>query len=168
MFATFTEFAREALSELALSPLKRAGTRLRIQPAGPSSSTDRGSRMVMLTAMTRNANRRKLKRSTPRRPVQVQVALLTASYQLVWRPATLLDYSDFGLGVETEFRISVGATVLIRGPVPDSDNGDTFVATSEVRWRRTLPDGKYRAGLQLDSGMREALVEKDLLSNACG
>ena len=107
-----------------------------------------------------NSESRKWERSRIIRPIRLQVAPITMVDQLIWHPATLIDYSDFGLGIQLSMPAMVGHVFLVRGLVPEPNSGDTFVITAEVRWCRAICAGMYRLGLQLDSDYHSALVRR--------
>ena len=108
------------------------------------------------TTGTSGTSQRRKPRQRANQPVHLQVAFETPGGGVMWESAQLVDYTDVGFGLQMETPLPAGSVVIVRGAVPNVENGHLFNITAEVRWCMATPSGAFRTGLSLEVGEKEA------------
>lgn len=93
---------------------------------------------------------RRQKRQTPKRPVGLQLETTSANGKVVTTPATLIDFSDYGCGLQTPAPLNVGEIVTVKNlGFPDRKNG-VAARKARIAYCRLHDEGVYRSGLAFE------------------
>ncbi len=93
---------------------------------------------------------RRQKRQTQKRPVGLQLETASSNGKAAAMPATLVDFSEYGCGLQTTTPLNVGEMVTVKNlGFPNRENGVT-TRKARVIYCRLYDEGIYRLGLAFE------------------
>ena len=123
---------------VVINRIDRASARL-----GQSSRTGFGENMS-------GRRKRKQERQTPKRPLDLQLETASSNGRAAAIPATLIDFSEYGCGLQTTTPLNVGEIVTVKNlGFPDRKNG-VAARKARISYCRLHDEGVYRSGLAFE------------------
>ena len=89
-------------------------------------------------------------RQTPKRPMGLQLEAASRDGKTVAIPATLLDFSEYGCGLQTPSPLSVGDQVIVKNLGFPGSTNRVSEKRARVAYCRLFDEGVYRSGLAFE------------------
>ncbi len=94
--------------------------------------------------------KRRQNRRTPKRPAGLQLETASANGKATAIPATLIDFSEYGCGLQTATPLNVGELVTVKNLASANRKNGAAARKAQVAYCQLHDEGVYRSGLAFE------------------